>query len=1013
MSQGIGDGLYESLHTAALERRLQALPEGAATFAALDRASAPDVLARHVAEVVRRTLSAQDDGPQRQALVNRVTELLDADADTVVKLEQLLAVSVAPGVHRVVRPAMPLSDTALLTNTKDEPSLGAELQAEIASADQVDLLCAFVKWHGMRLLSDQLDDLKARGKSLRVITTTYLGGTERRAVDELIRRHGADVKIKFEEQSTRLHAKAWLFRRDSGFDTGYVGSSNLSKSALVDGLEWNVRISSVATPALVRKFEATFDTYWNSPEFRAYDPDRDADLLDRALGAQAGGTNTTVLELSGLEVRPRPHQERILEALDAERTVHGRHRNLVVAATGTGKTVVAALDYRRFGGAEKSLLFVAHRKELLEQARRTYREVLGNGSFGELLVAGQQPSAWKHVFASVQSLREVGLPAFDVAVIDEFHHADAPTYQRLLDRLEAHELLGLTATPDRADGGDVRAFFGGRVAVEIGLAEALEQDLLCPFHYFGVADNTDLTALEWKRGAYDVDALDRLYTGNDARTRIVLNALDDRVTDVRRMRALGFCVSIAHARYMAEKFTAAGIPARAVTGETPAHERASAAAALRDHDVACLFTVDLYNEGVDLPFVDTVLFLRPTQSATIFLQQLGRGLRRAHDKAVLTVLDFIGQHRREFRFDVRYRALTGSTRTGLLRDIEHGFPFLPSGCRLLLDRVAQEVVLANVRQGLRGGRKALVDDVRSHGDLPLDRYLEESGNDLADVYGRSGESWTALRRDAGLVAPPPGPRETELLRRAGSLVHIDDAERATAYSRLMQTDVRLAELSLDERVMAHMLVYTIWPDLGDHADLEEALATLRKHPALVEEAAALMWLGADTARTVPGELGIPGVALRSHCTYRRDEILAGIGWADGTRKTRGQAAGVVFSESTNVDALLVTLRKEEKDFAPSTRYRDYPMSAELFHWESQNSTTVSSAVGQRYLHGTSHIVLFVRTARTDAYGGGAPFVCLGTATAVEHRGERPIAITWQLDRAMPRHVLQAGALDVA
>ncbi|MDT7746297.1 MAG: hypothetical protein QOE59_5375 [Actinomycetota bacterium] len=254
MLGGVDDGLYESLRTAGLERHLQALPAGAATFGSIDKAAAPDVLARHVAEIVRRSLSAHDDEPRRQALVNGIVELLEGSGDdTVVTLEQLLAVSVAPGVHRVVRPAMPLSDTALLTDTKDEPSLGAELQAEIASADRVDLLCAFVKWHGMRLLSDQFDDLKARGKPLRVLTTTYLGGTERHAVDELVHRYGAEVKIRFEEQSTRLQAKAWLFRRRSGFDTGYVGSSNLSKSALVDGLEWNVRISSVATPALDRK----------------------------------------------------------------------------------------------------------------------------------------------------------------------------------------------------------------------------------------------------------------------------------------------------------------------------------------------------------------------------------------------------------------------------------------------------------------------------------------------------------------------------------------------------------------------------------------------------------------------------------------------------------------------------------------------------------------------------------------------------------------------------------------
>ncbi len=231
-----------------------------------------------------------------------------------------------------------------------------------------------------------------------------------------------------------------------------------------------------------------------------YDPDRDAEQLDQALRV-AGGLQdrvTATLALSGLQVRAYPHQEDILQRLQAEREVHDRHRNLVVAATGTGKTVIAALDYARMPG-RPSLLFVAHRKEILEQSRRTYREVLADGAFGELYVGGERPERWEHVFASVQSLTAYGvssLPAdrFAVVVVDEFHHAEAATYRQLLAHLQPRELLGLTATPERADGLDVRALFGGRAAAELRLWEALENDLLCPFHYFGVSDATDLSA---------------------------------------------------------------------------------------------------------------------------------------------------------------------------------------------------------------------------------------------------------------------------------------------------------------------------------------------------------------------------------------------------------------------------------------------------------------------------------------------------------------------------------------
>ncbi|MGH3788588.1 MAG: DUF3427 domain-containing protein [Pseudonocardiaceae bacterium] len=1013
MSQGMPAGAYESLHTRALDRALDAVPNATPRFGEVEPAEAPEVLARHVANAVRLALQ-EEPHHERLEKINNLLAQVTADADVVVALEQLLALTIpeAPGVHRlVVRPATPLSDVALLTNTPGEPSLGAELRAELASADRVDLLCAFIRWHGIRVLADELDTLHNRGVPLRIITTTYRGATERRAVDELVRRFGAEVRIRYDAQSTRLHAKAWLFRRNSGFDTGYVGSSNLSKSALLDGLEWNVRISAIATPVLVRKFEATFDTYWNDPDFRPYHPDRDAELLDLALATEGGSGGA--ITLSGLEVRPRPHQKRILEALEAERTVHDRHRNLVVAATGTGKTVVAALDYQRLRhqGAGESLLFVAHRREILHQALRTYREVLANGTFGELYVGGQRPQQWRHVFASVQSLSTPAqLPQFDVVVIDEFHHAEAATYRRLLDQLHPGELVGLTATPERGDGVDVRSFFNGRTAYELPLGDALDQDLLCPFHYFGIADNTDLTAIEWSRGAYDVGGLSGLYTGNDGRARLVLKALGQQVSDTNRMRALGFCVSVAHAEYMARVFTEAGIPSRALSGQTPLAERTQAAAALRNRDIRCLFTVDLFNEGVDLPDVDTLLLLRPTSSATVFLQQLGRALRRTPGKAVLTVLDFIGQHRREYRFDLRYRALTGTSRSRLRQEIEHGFPFLPSGSQLVLDRVARDIVLDNVRGALSRSRHELVADLRSHGDLPLAEFLSESGRELADVYGRPGQSWTGLRREAGFPTLPAGPYEDALLRRVIALSHVDDPERSAIYTQLAAADgPSYGSHGPPEQAVARMLFFTLWPDRGDFATYDDGFAQLHEHPAVAAEIGELLALTTGRTRHIPRPLGIPGVTLLSHASYRREEILAGIGWANWQRKPHGRAAGVAWAPETGVDALLVTLRKEERDFSPTTRYRDYPLATDLFHWESQNSTSRESITGRRYLAGGSRVLLFVRAARNNDLGS-APYLCLGETTLAEHRGERPIAITWRLHRPMPPEVLQQGAV---
>lgn len=1028
MGDELAAGAYESLQTTRLTELLAATPLDP-HFDRVSAETAPEILGRHVAAAVTRALanvtgSKDDVAAERVARVNALLALLGDDPDTVLDLQQLITLSrqVGPGVHQLIPiPSTKLSDVALLTNARDTPGLGSELALELGSADRVDLLCAFIKFSGIRIIKDQLLQLRERGVPFRFITTTYMGATERKAVDQLVRDFGAEVRVSYNSRSTRLHAKAWLFHRNSGFDTGYVGSSNLSKAAMVDGLEWNVRISAIATATLIRQFSAAFNTYWNDPAFLPYDPDTDAARLDEAL-AEADGTPTGefTLSVSGLQVRPYPHQVLMLDALDVEREVHHRHRNLLVAATGTGKTVVAALDYLRLceraDGDRPTLLFVAHRKEILQQSLRTYREVLGDGSFGEEFVDGKRPAHWQHVFASVQALTRHDLDPdqFEVVVIDEFHHAEAATYRRLLDILRPVELLGLTATPERTDGIDVRSFFDHRTAYELRLWDALEQDLLCPFHYYGVADATDLTAIEWKRGSYDIAGLSELYTGNDARARIVLNALRDTVNDPTQIRALGFCVSVDHARYMARVFTEAGLPSLAVSADTPRDERAAAFAALRAGRVRCLFAVDLFNEGLDLPDVDTLLLLRPTQSATVFLQQLGRGLRRTRTKPLLTVLDFIGQQRQEFRFDLRFRALTGRTRSELARDIDVGFPFLPSGCRIVLDRVAQQTVLDNVRSSLNlNRRKEMVADVLAHGDIPLSEYLTRSGHELADVYRKDG-SWTGLRRTASLVRTAPGPEEASLLKRMSALSHVDDPERAEMYGLLMTPDAPdYRALAPREQHLARMLFFTLWPNKGGHDSFDAGLATLRAHPAVGEEVAQLMEVALDRIRHVPRALSplLAHLPVLSHATYRREELLAGINWATWDRSARGNITGVAWSEAERVDALMVNLHKEDTEFSPTTMYRDYPISRDLFHWESQNATSTTSPSGRRYLDGSASTVLFVRDRPTDEIGA-APFLCLGLADHVEHRGEKPIAITWKLHRPMPMEVLQSAAVVV-
>jgi superfamily II DNA or RNA helicase/HKD family nuclease len=1010
-------GLYESLVTNGLTKSLAELGGLEAITEKLDDAEAPHVLARFLAAAVEQRLREIRSGADQVTLVNALlSQLSEVDDDLMVPVSQLLSISepAGPGARVLsTRPATPLSEPALLTNASGEPNLGSELRAEFDSADEVDLLCAFVKWHGLRLLEPELDAARSRDVPMRVITTTYMGATERAALDRLVREFGAEVKVQYDAHRTRLHAKAWMFRRVTGFDTAYVGSSNLSRAALLDGVEWNVRLSAVGTSALLDKFRATFDTYWNDASFETYDPDVDRDRLDDALAeAAGGGTHDRVtISLSGLEVRPYPYQQEMLEAIAAERSVHDRHRNLVVAATGTGKTVIAALDYRNLcaGQSERpSLLFIAHRREILEQSLRTYREVLADASFGELYVGGARPERWRHVFASVQSLNSYGInniPAdsYEIVVIDEFHHAEAASYRRIIDHLAPRELLGLTATPERGDGVDVRQFFDYRTAAELRLWDALGADLLCPFHYFAVSDGTDLRGVTWTRGRYDEVELSNVYTGNNRRAEIVLRQLRDKVLDLGAMRALGFCVSVAHAEFMARVFNEAGVSAAAVTGATSQADRDRALNDLRDRRINAVFAVDVFNEGLDIPDVDTVLFLRPTESATIFLQQLGRGLRRTRDKAVLTVLDFVGYHNRQFRWDLKLRALTGGTRRGLQRNIEKGFPFLPSGCQIVLDKQAQAIVLENIRSQVANRWAQIVAELRAYGDHDLASFLDESELELSDILRRGSHSWTRLRREAHLHTRGGTPAEEKLLKRVRAFAHVDDRERAAAYVELLGDDPRsYDDLSPAEQRLARMLFFSVWPDGGKHESFESGLTALRSEPATRDELRSVVDIAFEAARhETPNLAGLlAGLPLKVHARYQREEILAGLDYASLDRKPTSMMQGVAYSESLNADILFITLKKSEADYSPTTMYRDYPISPTLFHWESQSTTSLASPTGQRYINGTSTVLLFAREEQDNEFGT-SPYLFLGQGRHVHHEGERPIAITWELSHPMP------------
>lgn len=1020
-------GIHEKILTHSLQSDLELLVNSGKVHCldSLEDQLLPDYLTRSLKEHILRSLRSSKSREERYEIANRILKsvLLDDELEeqyTTTK-ENLLTQIISKSESEVSlpRPSTPLAFSSLFTGASGSPQLARELELEFETAHRIDLLVSFIKNSGLNLIIAALKRFVERGGKLRVITTTYMGATDPTAIDRLSKLANTEVKISYDTRASRLHAKAYFIHRNSGLSSAYIGSANLSKAAITAGLEWTLKIPAPELPDLFRRCEAEFESYWESDRFNDY-KSGDLDKLRKA-SAEENAQKNTPKPLTLFELKPRPYQQDILSKLTLARTTRNHFRNLVVAATGTGKTLIAAFDYKNQCSPKEprpKLLFLVHRKEILHQAYETFQHVLQDSNFGELLVDGASPSKHDYLFCSISSFHSRKLsrqyPAnyWDIIILDEAHHGEAASYRAIFTDLKPKILLGLTATPERTDGVSIVKDFDQPLAGEIRLPEALEQKLLCPFHYYAVSDLVDFSSVKWSRGRYDDKELENILTNNDVRVSLIIkkiieylpSPLQEEAFDSDYVKGLGFCVSKKHAHYMAEKFKSAGIKSANLDSDTTQEKREQVRQQLKNGKINFIFVVDLYNEGVDIPEVNTILFLRPTESHVIYLQQFGRGLRNTDDEKHLTVLDFIGEARKEFRFDLRLSSLLPGKRHNLKKEIEQGFPHLPTGCYINFEKKAKERIFKNIQQTYRNIDLRIRENFRQWQgrDAPsFSEFIQITGENPIELLTK--RQWSEWKELSGFKVQKSSEIEPELNSQARLSLTNSPNYLKFILKVLKSPSHELKELS--KHPLATSFYQMIWNKKAStfgFNSLEASFLALQANLKTRSDLIEITEFSLKNATTTEA-VNIPfACPLELHGTYSRQEIFAAFGKATLSTPSSNRE-GVMHLNDMDASLHLLTFKKTDKFFSETTSYRDYPISQTRLHWETQSNTSQSSSVGRRYLSqkNSNYTVLLFARLETKIGKLASPHIYLGPANLISYKGNKPIEMIWELEHPMP------------
>jgi superfamily II DNA or RNA helicase len=919
----------------------------------------------------------------------------------------------------------------LIVNS-DKGNLLRELVKSMGECEQFYFSVAFINFSGLQLLLDPLKEAEKKGIKGKIITSTYLNFTDAKALEKIREFNNVDLKVFVTDKEIGFHTKAYIFEYKDSYKV-IIGSSNITQSALKSNIEWNVEIITKENGRFIQDVLKEYDYLWHMSE------DADPDFISRYEEFLKSFKSTQMTHQMIYEnkqyIVPNRMQKRATENLDRLRSF-GEKKALVIAATGTGKTYMSAFDVKNV--KPKKLLFIVHREEILKKAKDTFEMLLPNEgiSFG-LLTGNHKQKYVDYVFATIQTIskcfHEFEKDEFEYLIIDEAHHATSPTYQTVLNYFEPKFTLGMTATPERSDGYNVFDLFDNNVALEVRLHEALEDELVIPFHYFGITDieGIDLSDVDID----DIGEITKRLKVNE-RVDFIIEKMDFYGHDGEKRKGLGFCVSIEHAQYMASEFNIRGYKSVCLYGADSPEKRELYINRLEnDHDeLEFIFTVDIFNEGVDIPSVNTVLMLRPTNSPIVFIQQLGRGLRKHANKSFLTVLDFIGNHNKTFLIAL---ALNGSRyydKESLKVAIATGFANIPGCTHIQMDKISQERILAQIDNENFNSMKYLKEEYfefkkLNQGRIPyllLDYLKYDGAPDPVKFIDREKTylSFVAkVEKDDYLKGLLQNEAFESTLKELSSKLPIKRIYEFVIIRYLLDHE----EINLE---IAKRQILKMINDIDDDS-VFHALECLNQNyydsGQLKNKPKLFNYIEGKLTKT---PIFIEQLKNQNYRKYIEDIITYGIFRYE--KEFKSEYYGVphfkLYEQYPMMDAallsnyrkihssfrgsgllangkeyfLFIDLHKEE-DVKESINYKDKFINERYFQWQSQNSTTQQSERGQNIIHNKARGVnlhLFVRKYR-EIDGKNEPFIYIGKGDTVQYEGEKPITVKIKLEHEIP------------